>query len=105
MTALITALTALFIHIPAIEAIHPLTIAAKADHPATRNWLGGQLWAWDGGDAITVVTGGHYGTPDHRCYFVIREGNRVDVVEARSITTAMAERGYKVQVDHSRHEA
>lgn len=98
MNALNNALVTLFISIPSHTEVSPLTWAAAAAHPITSRYLSGQLWSWDGGDAITYVTGGLYGTPDHRCYFVVREGDKVTVEEANSITEVLKARGYQVKV-------
>lgn len=100
----ITTLTTLFIHIPAPDAIHPITRQAQASDPRVNSWLSGQLWAWKGGDAVTITTGGFYGAPDHRVYFVVREGTKVTIEEGESITEVMKARGYHVQVDHSFNE-
>ena len=98
MNAITNALTTLFISIPAFGDLHPLTLAAKAADPRVATWLSGQLWAWEGGDAMTVLTGGLY--PDQITYFVIREGDKVEIVEAQSISKALEERGYRVKVAH-----
>jgi len=104
MTALATALATLLIHVPDMAEVHASTKEAHASHPIAWRWLSGQLWAWDGGDAITVVTGGHYGSEDHRVFFFIRLGAEVHAVEARSFKDAMEQLGYNTKIDTAHYE-
>jgi hypothetical protein len=104
MTALTAALNTLLIHIPSEAEVHPSTWAAKAAHHITSRWLSGQLWAWDGGDAITVLTGGLYGAPDHRVFFVIRLGDNVHVMESQSFKDAMESLGYTTKIDQAYYD-
>jgi hypothetical protein len=103
MTTLAT-LATLLIHIPSEAEVHPSTWAAKAAHHITSRWLSGQLWAWDGGDAITVLTGGLSGTPDSRVFFVVRLGDNVRVVEAQSFKEAMESLGYATKIDQAYYD-
>lgn len=71
--------------------VSPQTIAARWDHPVTSQWLSAtQFWAWDGGDAIVVVTG-HI--PYVSCWVVIRIGVKIRTVEAKGLKQAMGEVG------------
>lgn len=103
MTTLAT-LATLLIHIPSEAEVHASTWAAKSAHPITSNWLSGQLWAWDGGDAITVITGGFFGTPSHRVFFVVRLGDDTHVVEAESFKEVMEGLGYATKIDQAYYD-
>lgn len=63
------------------------TLAVRLSDGRVAPWYSTtQAWAFDGGDAIVVVTG--Y-LPDVRTYVVLRRGGEVRVLEARSIVAAL----------------
>ncbi len=69
------------------SAVHPSTMDVRWSHPAVAGWLcATQHWAWEGGDAVCVVTGSGHNV---RTYCVIRVGTDVRVVEANGLTFAM----------------
>ena len=68
------------------EAVDPRTAQVRYSHPAVAHWFPTtQAWAWDGGDALVVITGhGHY----VQCYVILRIGDEVHVVPAGGLDSA-----------------
>jgi len=72
--------------------VSPLTLNARWDDLRTCTWLSTtQVWSWDGGDAIVVVTG-H--CPNATNYVVLRVGNKVHFVEGVGVAKAMSAFGF-----------
>ena len=70
------------------DALDPRTRALRWQDPRVCNWLcATQHWAWDGGDAIVVLTGPD-STARDGVHVVIRVGDEVRVVCARSLYVA-----------------
>jgi hypothetical protein len=69
-----------------------LTFEARWSDPRTSPWYSTtQVWSWEGGDAIVVVTG-HF--PRATNYVVLRVGNQVHFVEGVGVAKAMAAFGF-----------
>jgi len=90
-------LPTLLINLVPEDKIDPRTWEAKFSHPVTRLWFSTtQMWAWEGGDALVVLTNNHYGEPE--CWIVLRMGDRFEVFAAPSIAAGLRAFGYESRV-------
>ena len=73
--------------------VSTLTLNARWEDLRTSRWLTTtQVWSWEGGDAIVVVTNDYYGRPTN--YVVLRVGNEIHFVEGVGVAKAMASFGF-----------
>ncbi len=78
------------------EAVHSDTRLVRWTDIRTCNWISTtQVWSFDGGDAIVVVTGT---CPNTSAFTVLRIGEKVHVVEA-SLSDSMKAFGLTPQVN------
>lgn len=67
--------------------LDPRTVALRWSDPQTKSQFATtQRWAWEGGDAIVIVTGT---LSNPGCHVVIRVGDRVSVLGVVSVKEAM----------------
>lgn len=72
-----------------LERIDPRTVSERYLNSKTAYWVGHtQVWQWDGGDAITVITN-HAGEPCQGTV-VIRVEDKICAIECDGLTDAMA---------------
>ena len=68
------------------DNVDPRTSFARYTDPSVAHWFPTtQAWAWEGGDALVVVTGHH---PYVQCYVILRIGDEVHVVPASGFDSA-----------------
>ena len=71
-----------------LERIDPRTVSERYLNPQTAYWIGHtQVWQWDGGDAITVITN-HAGEPCSGSV-VIRVGDQISTIPCSGLFSAM----------------
>jgi len=72
-----------------LERIDPRTVSERYLNSKTAYWIGHtQVWQWEGGDAITVITN-HAGEPCKGCV-VIRVEDKVCAIECSGLMDALA---------------
>ncbi len=75
------------------EKVDPRTFKLRAEHPETMYECAvTQIWKWDGGDAIVIVTR-KSGDADMRAHVVIRNVDDVRVLKADGLHDAMRQIG------------
>ena len=66
----------------------------RYSHPDTCSWYPTtQAWAWEGGDALVVVTGSSFRCYS-QCYIVMRLGDELHVVPAGGVAPALRAFGF-----------